>query len=61
MIHAVLEGLGNGIVDEVAIFNVALEQADIKALMKNGLEGTVLDVDVEGKMTTTWGNVKTQY
>ena len=52
---------GNGIVDEVAIFSVALEEADIKALMKNGLEGTVLDVNVEGKMTTTWGNVKTRY
>ena len=52
---------GNAIVDEVAIFNVALEEADIKSLMKNGLEGSVLDVDVEGKMTTTWGNVKTRY
>ena len=52
---------GNGVVDDVAIFNTALEEADIKALMNDGLAGTVLDVDVEGKMTTTWGNVKTRY
>ncbi len=53
--------LGNAIVDEVAIFSVALEQDDIKALMKSGLSQTVLDVEAEGKMTTTWGNVKTRY
>ena len=53
--------LGNALIDEVAIFNVALEQADIKTLMKNGLSQTAFDVAAEGKMTTTWGNVKTRY
>ena len=52
---------GNGLVDEVAMFSTALEENDIKALMNNGLEGTVLDVKVEGKVTTTWGTVKTRY
>lgn len=52
---------GNVFVDEVAIFSVALEQADIETMMKNGLEQTVLNVKAEGKMTTTWGQVKTRY
>ena len=52
---------GNAIVDEVAIFSVALEQKEIESLMKNGLSQSVLDVYAEGKMTTTWGNVKTRY
>ena len=52
---------GNAIIDEVAIFNVALEQADIETLMKKGLEQSALAVDAAGKMTTTWGKVKTRY
>lgn len=52
---------GNVFIDEVAIFNVALEQDDIETLMKEGLGTTVTDVEAEGKMATTWGDVKTQY
>ena len=52
---------GNAIIDEVAIFDVALSPDDIKDLMNQGLEQSVLAVDAAGKMTTTWGNVKTRY
>ena len=41
-------------VDEVAIFNVALDPDDIKTLMDKGLGPTVAAVDAVGKMTTTW-------
>lgn len=50
---------GNGIVDEVAIFNVALSKDDINTIMK-GFE-TALAVEPEGKLTTTWSTIKTQY
>ena len=53
--------LGNVIIDEVAIFSVALEQDDIETLYKKGLAPTVTDVKAEGKMATTWGKVKTRY
>ncbi len=53
--------LGNALIDEVAIFNVALEQADIESLMNDGLGTTLTAVEAEGKMTTTWGNVKSRY
>ncbi|MBD3182664.1 hypothetical protein GF312_10250 [Candidatus Poribacteria bacterium] len=48
-----------GIIDEVAIFNVALEQDDIKTLMNSGMAG-VLAVSSEGKMATVWSEIKTQ-
>lgn len=49
-----------GIVDEVAVFNVALEQEDIQAAFERGLEealgmAAVFPVD---KLTTTWGQIK---
>ncbi len=53
--------LGNALIDDVAIFSVALEQADIKSLMNDGLGTTLTAVQAEGKMTTTWGNVKARY
>ena len=53
--------LGSALIDEVAIFNVALPQADIKSLMTDGLGTTLTAVEAEGKMTTTWGNVKSRY
>ncbi len=52
---------GNAIIDEVAIFDVALSPDDIKDLMNQGLEQSVLAVDAAGKMATTWSNVKTRY
>ena len=46
---------GNVIIDEVAIFSVALEQDDIETLMNKGLAPTLTDVQAEGKMATTVG------
>lgn len=46
----------NGIMDEIAIFNVALSEDDVKSL-GSGIEGA-LAVDAAGKTTTTWGKLK---
>lgn len=50
----------SGIIDEFAIFNVALEEPDIQAIMEQGLErATGLEsVDAAGKLTTTWATIK---
>ncbi len=52
----------NGTIDEVGIFNVALEEQDIKNIMDAGLEKAsgLSAVDISGKITTTWANVKAQ-
>lgn len=52
---------GNAIVDEVAIFNVALSPDEIESMMDHGLEGSALAVDADGKMTTAWGKIKTRF
>lgn len=50
-----------GGVDEVAVFNVVLTQADIKAIKDRGLSHAVgLAVDPSGKLTTAWGNIKSR-
>lgn len=49
-------GQWNGIMDEIAIFNVALSEDDVKSL-GNGIEGA-LAIDAAGKTTTTWGKLK---
>ena len=45
-----------GIIDEVAIFNVALSETDIKSVMK-GIE-IALAVSPSSKLTTAWGFIK---
>ena len=45
------------IIDDVAIFNTALTGDDIETLMNEGLE-TTTDVEVSGKLTTTWAAIK---
>ncbi|MDE0087246.1 MAG: LamG domain-containing protein [Candidatus Poribacteria bacterium] len=45
-----------GIIDEIVIFNVPLSDDEIKSL-GNGIEG-VFAVDAGGKITTTWGKLK---
>ena len=51
----------NGLIDEVAVFNVALEEGDILTLMKKGLKESFFSaVDLSGKLTTTWANIKAQ-
>ncbi|MCE2415537.1 LamG domain-containing protein [Candidatus Poribacteria bacterium] len=46
-----------GIIDDVAIFSVALEEEDMNELMDNGVE-TAAAVDPVNKLATTWGRIK---
>ncbi|MCY4554018.1 MAG: LamG domain-containing protein [Candidatus Poribacteria bacterium] len=48
-----------GIIDDVALFNVALSEEDMDALMDAGV-GTAAAVDPVNKLTTTWGRIKRQ-
>lgn len=48
-----------GIIDEVWIFNVALEKGDIQTFMNRGLSDA-LAVSLPGKLATTWSSIKTQ-
>jgi len=47
----------NGILDEVAIFNVALTKDDIEEIMRKGLESASA-IFPAGKLATTWGKIK---
>jgi len=49
-----------GLIDEVAMFNVALAEADVKALMNQGLKQALTAVDLSGKLATTWSSIKTK-
>jgi hypothetical protein len=44
-------------IDEIMIVDVVLEEADIQALMDDGL-GSMLAVSPSGKLTTTWADIK---
>ncbi|MBT3270196.1 hypothetical protein HN371_23825 [Candidatus Poribacteria bacterium] len=46
-----------GFIDEVAIFNVELDEADIRQIMDQGLTGA-LGVDPRSKIATTWATIK---
>jgi hypothetical protein len=52
----------NGTIDEVAFFNVALTEDDIKTIMTDGLDFTEEQpgtaVEPLSKLTTTWGKIK---
>ena len=48
----------SGLFDEIAFFSVALTEDDIKVIMTKGLK-SALAVYPAGKLTTTWGNIKT--
>jgi len=50
-----------GLIDEVAVFNVALSEEDIKDIMKFGLEKAITGktaVSAAGKLATTWAATK---
>jgi len=47
----------SGLIDEVAIFDVVLTEDDLKTIMNRGL-GSMLAVSQSGKLTTTWGDVR---
>lgn len=50
----------NGVIDEMAVFDVALGQADIQNIIDRGLKESITAVDLSGKLTTTWADIKTQ-
>ena len=52
----------DGLLDKVAIFNVALSPADMKALMKKGFEaiGNTTNVDPMNKLATSWADIKSR-
>ena len=52
-------GYVDGLIDEVGIFNVALTEADIQAIMNDGLS-SMLAVSPKDKLTTTWADLKQQ-
>ena len=52
--------LFRGLLDEVAIFSVALRKDDMKNLMKNGVRRTMLDVAPLNKLATSWGAIESQ-
>ena len=50
-----------GIIDEVAIFNAALEEKDIQTLMNKGLKEWLknpIAVDLSGKLVSTWAELR---
>jgi hypothetical protein len=47
----------NGIIDEVAVFEIALTEAEINSILTYGLEN-MNPVSPSGKLTTTWSNIK---
>ena len=50
----------DGIIDDVGLFDVALEEDDIKTLMDAGLEEAA-SVDAVDKLATTWGDMKRKH
>jgi hypothetical protein len=47
----------DGIIDDVALFNKALSQAEINSLMTKGImKGSA--VEPVGKLTVSWGSIK---
>jgi len=47
-----------GLIDDVAVFNVALTEVDVKNLMKNGVKRGLAPVSPNGRLTTVWGEIK---
>jgi hypothetical protein len=50
-----------GIIDDVGLFRVALEEDEIKEIMDNGLRASLQLTAIEpvGKLAATWGQIKT--
>ena len=55
-----LDRVFSGLIDEVAVFNVALTEDDIKSIMKNGIGKAtgIAAVSPAAKLTTTWSAIK---
>ena len=52
----------NGLIDDVAVFNVALAMQDIQNIMNTGLKESLFPsaVDLSGKLVATWAVIKTR-
>ena len=50
----------DGILYEVALFEVALAEEDVNALMNDGLPSLLTAVEPSGKLATTWADIKSQ-
>ncbi|HIE26100.1 TPA: LamG domain-containing protein [Candidatus Poribacteria bacterium] len=52
----------DGILDEVALFGIAITEDDMKNLMEKGIERTlgITPVETSGKLSTTWADIKVQ-
>ena len=48
-----------GIIDEVALFNIAFDEKTINTIMTEGLEGA-LAISSERKLASVWANIKTR-
>jgi hypothetical protein len=50
----------DGLIDDVAIFNAVLTEADIKSIMNQGLDRAlgITAVSPSGKLATTWAAIK---
>ena len=51
------DSFSESVIDEVIIFNVALNEAEIIRL-KTGIENVLFAVSASGKLATTWGKIK---
>jgi len=50
----------NGMIDEVAVFDIALTEEEIKSIITYGLEN-MNPVSPSGRLSTTWGKIKNRY
>ena len=52
-----------GVLDEAAVFDVALTEEDVVDIMNNGLEGAlgITAVSPLSKLSTAWGQIKVKY
>jgi hypothetical protein len=48
----------NGVLDEIAVFNRALSENEINAIMNDGIASSILSVELKGKLPTVWGGIK---
>ena len=56
------QGFAEGIIDDVAIFNVALSEDDVKDIMDQGvgMAAGILSVSPKGRLASVWGDIKTK-
>jgi hypothetical protein len=47
-----------GAVDELALFSVALSEADIETIMTGGIRATVVAVTPSDRISTTWAGIR---